>query len=128
MFRTCKNETDVGERICNSLFPQQRERIDRERGILLLLESIQREQRWAVTELPFRSNLAKSIRKDTYDKAWTMSGSSRDTTGGVYASRLMPGYTTRGVTAMERICRLNTPAVNREFTRIVSACSGASHE
>ena len=63
-----------------------------------------------------------------------MSGSSTATSGGAYALRLMPGYTTRGVVLIEGMCRLKTLTVNLEFARRVSACSngmsavvGANH-
>ena len=61
--------------------------------------------------------------EETYDEISTTSGSLCEASGGAYASKLMPGYTTRGVLGIEGICLLNTPTVKFEFARMVSACS-----
>ena len=51
-----------------------------------------------------------------------MSGSDFDASGAVYASKLIPGYTTRGVMGIEGMCLSKTLTVNLEFARMVSAC------
>lgn len=61
--------------------------------------------------------------QETYDNICAMSGSLCGASDGAYASKLIPGYTTRGVLGIEGICRLNTLTVKLEFARIVSACS-----
>ncbi len=61
----------------------------------------------------------------TYDQIWVISGSVCEVPEATYASRLMPGYTTRGVTGIEGICLLKTLTVNFEFARMVSACPTA---
>ena len=65
---------------------------------------------------------------DTYDRICVISGLAWEVSGAAYASKLMPGYTTRGVTGIEGMRLLKTPPVNFEFARMVSACPAAQDQ